>query len=138
MSTQRRDERARLFGMSDQKPTRPTVFGGESPLFYEALGRAIKVMRAEQGLERKDLAEAAGVSYPYLAEIENGKKRPSSKALLAVAEALGVRPYRLLERAESLVAAVEREHGRIELEGPAKTVRDDPRVRAAYLGEGAA
>ena len=29
------------------------------------------------------------------------------------------------------------EHGRIELEGPAATVRADPKVRAAYLGEGA-
>jgi branched-chain amino acid transport system ATP-binding protein len=29
------------------------------------------------------------------------------------------------------------EHGRIELEGPAATLRDDPRVRAAYLGAGA-
>ena len=29
------------------------------------------------------------------------------------------------------------EHGKIELEGPAASLRDDPRVRAAYLGEGA-
>jgi branched-chain amino acid transport system ATP-binding protein len=28
------------------------------------------------------------------------------------------------------------EHGRIEVEGPAATLRTDPRVRAAYLGEG--
>jgi branched-chain amino acid transport system ATP-binding protein len=29
------------------------------------------------------------------------------------------------------------EHGRIELEGAADKVRKDPKVRAAYLGEGA-
>ena len=29
------------------------------------------------------------------------------------------------------------EHGRIELHGPASELKDDPRVRAAYLGEGA-
>jgi transcriptional regulator with XRE-family HTH domain len=35
------------------------------------------------------VAEASGLSYPYLSEIENGKKRPSSRALEGIAEALG-------------------------------------------------
>src|SRR5712692_9612075 len=48
--------------------------------FYRALGRAIKVTRAEQGLERKELSRLSGVSYPYLSEIEKGKKRPSTEA----------------------------------------------------------
>ena len=73
------------------------------PGYYLALGRAIKVLRTERGIERKDLAEAAGVSYAYLSEIENGKKRPSSKSLVAIAEALGLRPYELLETAEAWV-----------------------------------
>jgi transcriptional regulator with XRE-family HTH domain len=76
-------------------PTDTDRSGGD-PAYYEALGRAIRVLRTERGLARKDLAEAAGISYPYLSEIETGKKRPSSKALFAVAEALEVRPAELL------------------------------------------
>ncbi len=72
----------------------------DDPAFYEALGRAIKVLRAERGVERRELAEASGISYPYLSEIENGKKRASSKALIAIAEALGVAPSDLLAMAE--------------------------------------
>lgn len=73
------------------------------PAYYEALGRAIKVARAELGLSRKDLAEAARISYPYVADIESGRGRPSSSALLAVARALGMSPSTLMARAESFV-----------------------------------
>ena len=71
--------------------------------FYEALGRAIKVTRTEQGLERKELARISGLSYPYLSEIEKGKKRASTEALLPIARALGLRQSELLERAEGLL-----------------------------------
>src|SRR5207245_7188745 len=71
--------------------------------FYRALGQAIKVARAEQGLERKELARLSGLSYPYLSEIEKGKKRASTEALLPIARALGLRHSELLERAEGLL-----------------------------------
>ncbi len=68
--------------------------------FYPALGRAIKVTRTEQGLERKELARLSGLSYPYLSEIEKGTKRASTQALLSIARALGLRQSELLEQAE--------------------------------------
>src|SRR5260370_3936245 len=71
--------------------------------FYEALGRAIKVTRAEQGLERKELAVLSGLYYPYLSEMEKGKKRASTEALLPIARALGLRQSELLERTEGLL-----------------------------------
>src|SRR5439155_23992504 len=71
--------------------------------FYAALGRAIRVTRTEQGLERKELARLTGLSYPYLSEIEKGKKRASTEALLPIARALGLRQSELLERAERLL-----------------------------------
>lgn len=71
--------------------------------YYQALGRAIKVSRAEQGLERKELARLSGLSYPYMSEIEKGKKRASTEALLPIARALGLRQSELLERAEGLL-----------------------------------
>lgn len=89
-------------GPEDPRTTSPAS-RNEDTAYYEAVGRAIKVLRAERGLGRKDLAKGSGVSYPYLTEIENGKKRPSSKALLLIAEALGVLPYELLQNAERWV-----------------------------------
>ena len=71
--------------------------------FYAALGRAIKVTRTEQGLERKELARLAGLSYPYVSEIEKGKKRASTEAMRPIARALGLRQSELFERAELLL-----------------------------------
>jgi transcriptional regulator with XRE-family HTH domain len=84
--------------MSDR--TRRSQVPGEDA-HAAALGRAIKVLRTDQGLDRAGLAEASGLSYPYLSEIENGKKRPSSRALEGIALALGMRPHELMASAES-------------------------------------
>ena len=72
----------------------------EDPAFYEALGRAIKVARTQQDLSRRDLAHRTGLSYGYLADIETGRGRVSSKRLLAIAQALGRTPSELLQEAE--------------------------------------
>jgi transcriptional regulator with XRE-family HTH domain len=82
--------------MTGPTDTNSSLGRPDDPAYYEALGRAVRVLRTERGLERKDLAGAAGMSYAYLSEIETGKKRPSSKALFVIAEALGVRPAELL------------------------------------------
>ncbi len=84
-----------------RKPEKPRLRPNEDPAFYEALGRAIKVARAQLGLERKELAEQANVSYAYLSDIETGRGRPSSRSLLKVAEALGRTASELLQEAES-------------------------------------
>lgn len=55
-------------------------------------------------MNRKDLAELSGLSYPYLSEIEGEKKSPSSRALRAIGDALGVAPSELLVAADSLAA----------------------------------
>jgi transcriptional regulator with XRE-family HTH domain len=71
------------------------------PGFAEALGRTIKVIRTDRGLERRDLAKAVGISYSYLTEIENGNKPPSSSVLGPIAHALGLRMFQLIEAAET-------------------------------------
>jgi transcriptional regulator with XRE-family HTH domain len=66
---------------------------GEPPdgsAFAVALGRAIKALRTLDGIDRRDLADRAGLSYSYLAEIENGKKSPSPSAQKSIAGALGL------------------------------------------------
>ena len=82
------------------KPDPPEPGGHENPAFYQGLGRAIKVARAQLDLERKDLAERTGLSYAYLSDIETGRGRPSSSALLAIAKALGMEASSLLSEAE--------------------------------------
>jgi DNA-binding XRE family transcriptional regulator len=51
---------------------------------------AIKVIRKYRGLTQGDLATAAGISRPYLTEIETGRKDGSIRALKSIAGALAV------------------------------------------------
>jgi transcriptional regulator with XRE-family HTH domain len=69
------------------------------------LGRAIAAARSEKGMKRRELANAARVSYPYLSELENGSKQGSTQKIGQIAEALGMTPSQLLARAESLALA---------------------------------
>jgi transcriptional regulator with XRE-family HTH domain len=87
---------------AEAKPRRlgKPLLRSEDPEFYEGLGRAIKVARTAMGLERKELAEAAGVSYAYLSDIETGRGRPGSRSFLSIAQALGRSPSELMREAE--------------------------------------
>lgn len=77
--------------------------GAEAPAtFEEALGKAIAIRRLELGLKRNDLRDRSGLSYPYIAELENGAKRASSNSLTALAAALGLSVSELVARAEAL------------------------------------
>jgi transcriptional regulator with XRE-family HTH domain len=64
------------------------------------LGRALQVRRAQLGMKRRELADRALLSYPYVSEIENGAKTPSAKALRQLADALRLTPADLMARAD--------------------------------------
>lgn len=66
------------------------------------LGRAIAALREERGWKRKDLVAAAKISYPFLAEVENGNKRPSMAKLADIAQALDLTVGALMERAHQI------------------------------------
>jgi len=69
----------------------------------ERFGRAVQLRRVELGLKRRELAERADLSYPYISEIENGMKDPSAKALRRIAEALELQsPTELIALADRL------------------------------------
>ena len=76
-----------------------------------ALGRTIKVLRTDQGIGRRDLAERAGISYSYLTEIENGRKTPSNSVLGPIADALRVRLHELIADAEDRLETMGDESG---------------------------
>lgn len=99
----------------DDDPTLPPADPGapdpprEDAALTEALGRAIKVIRAGHDLGRRELADRAGLSYSYLAEIENGKKLASSSAQQAIAAALGITVSELLAAAEEWAVRIANE-----------------------------
>ena len=50
----------------------------------------VKILRKFRGLTQADLAKKAGISRPYLTEIETGKKDGSIRAMRNLAKILGV------------------------------------------------
>ena len=72
-----------------------------------ALGRTIKALRAQRGMDRKEFAELAGLSYSYLSEIENGKKKPAENIQHAIAKSLKYEVADLLRAAVKLDEQVE-------------------------------
>jgi transcriptional regulator with XRE-family HTH domain len=69
------------------------------PSHDDGLGGRLKQLRSELGLTQAEVARRAGVSAPYLSELEGGHgRRPSGEVLLRLAEALGVTIAELLGR----------------------------------------
>jgi transcriptional regulator with XRE-family HTH domain len=58
------------------------------PLLREILGQVLRRARQQQRRTLADVSRVAGVSVPYLSEIERGRKEPSSEMLGAVCSAL--------------------------------------------------
>lgn len=61
----------------------------------ESLIRNMKRARSALGYSQMKLAELCDLSAGFIAEIETGKKFPSSSTLLKISQALGLRPYQL-------------------------------------------
>jgi transcriptional regulator with XRE-family HTH domain len=57
-------------------------------LLRRMIGAVLREVRRRQGRTLRDVAEAAGVSLPYLSEVERGTKEPSSEILAAICRAL--------------------------------------------------
>lgn len=68
---------------------------------YEGRDHPVKIIRKHRGLTQAELAAASGVSRPYLAEIETGRKTGSLTALKLLAATLEV-PLSLLIDTENL------------------------------------
>ena len=73
-------------------------------LLRSAIGRVLRRIRQAQGRTLQDVARVAGVSMPYLSEVERGRKEVSSEILAAICAALGIALPDLLDevRAELL------------------------------------
>ena len=90
------------------------------------LGELIRRQRELQHLTLRQLADMAGISNPYLSQIERGLREPSERVLESIATALRTTSDALYEQAG--LGADEPE-----LEGPSvpDAIRADPRLNAA-------
>lgn len=59
------------------------------------VGAAIREQRLAQALTLVTLAERAGLSQPFLSQVENGRAQPSMESLYRIATALGTTPQAL-------------------------------------------
>lgn len=61
----------------------------------------IKELRLKKRMKAKQLAEMAGISQPFLSQLETGLREPSTETLQAVAGALDVHVSDLLVREDT-------------------------------------
>ena len=58
------------------------------PLLRHLIGEQLRLARKQRGETLRQVAERAGVSTPYLSEVERGRKEPSSEILSAITGSL--------------------------------------------------
>lgn len=80
----------------------------------ETLGDYLREQRVGAQLSLRQLAEQAGVSNPYLSQIERGLRRPSAQVLQQLAKALRISAEQLYVRA-GIVSPEEGVGGSVEL-----------------------
>lgn len=80
----------------------------------ETLGDYLRQQRESAELSLRQLAEQAGVSNPYLSQIERGLRRPSAQVLQQLAKALRISAEQLYVRA-GIVSPEEWAGGSVEL-----------------------
>jgi transcriptional regulator with XRE-family HTH domain len=71
------------------------------------LGAFIRDQREHSAMSLRKLAETAGISNPYLSQIERGLRKPSAEIMKSIARALHIRAESLYEKA-GLLEGVER------------------------------
>src|SRR6201995_238679 len=82
-----------------------------SPVNVPAIGSYIREQREQAKISLRQLAQAAGVSNPYLSQIERGLRRPSADILQQIAKGLHISAEQLYVRAGLL----QKRHGDPEL-----------------------
>lgn len=71
------------------------------PPDLHAPGRAVKAIRAEQGISQAQLAAASGLHQTWISHIENGRRNPSWTNIARLAGGLGVSIVQLAARVEA-------------------------------------
>ena len=64
------------------------------------LGSAIRARRHQRGMTLVEVAAIAGLSHPFLSQLERGRARPSMRSLTAIASTLGTTAQALMAASE--------------------------------------
>jgi transcriptional regulator with XRE-family HTH domain len=75
-----------------------------TPISVHELGQYLREQRQSAQLSLRQLSEAAGISNPYISQIERGLKKPSAEILQSLAKALRISAESLYVRAGILDA----------------------------------
>lgn len=70
-----------------------------SPVSAESIGAFIREQREQAKISARQLAQAAGISSPYLSQVERGLRRPSAEILQQIAMGLRISAEALYVRA---------------------------------------
>ena len=73
------------------------------PYNRKSVGIVISTLRVQKGLTQEQLSGLAGIARSHLAALESGEKIPRADTLWRIAEALSVRPSRLIQMAEKTI-----------------------------------
>jgi transcriptional regulator with XRE-family HTH domain len=76
--------------VNDQPRGEGAQFVKELPEKFNELGSFIREQRSSARLSLRRLSELAGISNPYLSQIERGLRRPSAEILQQIAKALRI------------------------------------------------
>ncbi len=76
--------------MKDPVRTEGAQFVKDLPERFNELGAFIREQRSSARLSLRRLSELAGISNPYLSQIERGLRRPSAEILQQIAKALRI------------------------------------------------
>jgi transcriptional regulator with XRE-family HTH domain len=91
----------------------------------ESLGEFIRRQRELHELSMRQVAEAAGISNPYLSQIERGLREPSERVLDAIARSLELSAETLYEQAGRVRPGDDEEATEVE-----QAIEHDPRLDA--------
>ena len=68
--------------------------------YRKVLGDNVRAARAELGVSQEELGLDTGIDRTYISGIERGKRNPSLKVIVEIAEQLMTTPGELLNQAE--------------------------------------
>lgn len=95
-----------------------------SPNPVTDLGTYLKEQRQQAHLSLRQVADRAGISNPYLSQIERGLKRPSAEILQAIAKGLAISAEQIYVHAGILDAAPDGEA----VIDTRQVIKNDPRL----------
>ncbi len=73
------------------------------PYNSKAFGIVIGTLRTEHGQTQEQISGLAGIARSHLAALESGDKIPRADTIWRLADALSVKPHRLIQMTEKLI-----------------------------------